>query len=121
MACTTILVGKDASFDGSTVIARNEDSPSGVFCAKNFTVVTPDKQPKHYKSVLSHVEIDLPDNPMRYTSVPNAIDDEGIWGAAGVNEANVAITQTSACSVQILWSNIKKLKENRAMLTMNPK
>ncbi len=94
MACTTILVGKDASFDGSTIIARNEDSPSGVFCAKNFTVVTPDKQPKHYKSVLSHVEIDLPDNPMRYTSVPNAIDDEGIWGAAGVNEANVAMTAT---------------------------
>ena len=40
MACTTILVGKAASFDGSTIIARNEDSPSGVFCPKNFTVVT---------------------------------------------------------------------------------
>ncbi|MCQ4974435.1 C69 family dipeptidase, partial [Bifidobacterium pseudocatenulatum] len=26
MACTTILVGKDASYDGSTSIARNEDS-----------------------------------------------------------------------------------------------
>ncbi|MBP7883672.1 MAG: C69 family dipeptidase, partial [Bifidobacterium sp.] len=25
MACTTILVGKDASYDGSTIIARNED------------------------------------------------------------------------------------------------
>ena len=27
MACTTILVGKKASYDGSTMIARNDDSP----------------------------------------------------------------------------------------------
>ena len=26
MPCTTILVGKKASYDGSTIIARNEDS-----------------------------------------------------------------------------------------------
>ncbi|MDY2784619.1 MAG: C69 family dipeptidase, partial [Faecalibacterium sp.] len=26
MACTTILVGKAASYDGSTMIARNDDS-----------------------------------------------------------------------------------------------
>ena len=26
MPCTTILVGKKASFDGSTIVARNEDS-----------------------------------------------------------------------------------------------
>ena len=26
MACTTILVGREASYDGSTMIARNEDS-----------------------------------------------------------------------------------------------
>lgn len=26
MACTTILVGKHASYDGSTMIARNDDS-----------------------------------------------------------------------------------------------
>ena len=31
---------------------------------------------------------------MRYTCVPNAQDNEGIWGAAGVNEANVAMTAT---------------------------
>ena len=26
MGCTTILVGKKASYDGSTMIARNDDS-----------------------------------------------------------------------------------------------
>ena len=38
MACTTILVGKNASYDGSTMIARNDDSGSGHFTAKKFTV-----------------------------------------------------------------------------------
>ena len=36
MACTTILVGKKASYDGSTMIARNDDSGSGHFTAKKF-------------------------------------------------------------------------------------
>ena len=94
MACTTILVGKDASYDGSTIIARNEDSPNGEFTPKRFVVVTPDEQPRRYRSVLSHVEIDLPDDPMRYTAVPNADLKEGIWGEAGVNEANVAMSAT---------------------------
>ncbi len=35
MACTTILVGKKASYDGSTMIARNDDSGSGHFTAKS--------------------------------------------------------------------------------------
>lgn len=94
MACTTILVGKKASYDGSTMIARNDDSPSGRFTPKKYVVVHPDEQPRQYISVLSHVEIDLPDNPMRYTAVPNAVEGDGIWAASGVNEANVAMTAT---------------------------
>ena len=31
MPCTTILVGKNASYDGSTIVARNEDSGSAGF------------------------------------------------------------------------------------------
>lgn len=94
MPCTTLLVGKRASYDGSTMIARNDDSGAGHYTPKKFAVVTPDAQPRHYRSVLSHVEIDLPDNPMRYTCVPNALAGEGIWAAAGVNAANVAMTAT---------------------------
>ena len=33
MPCTTILVGKKASYDGSTIIARNDDS--GIILQKN--------------------------------------------------------------------------------------
>ncbi len=94
MACTTILVGKDASYDGSTIIARNEDSGNGEFCPKRFVIIKPEEQPRRYRSVLSHVEIDLPDTPLQYSAVPNADLKEGIWGEAGVNEANVAMSAT---------------------------
>lgn len=94
MACTTLLVGKNASYDGSTMTARNEDSGSGAYSPKKFVVVKPQDQPRKYRSVISHVEIDLPDDPMRYTAMPNAIPDEGNWCAAGVNEANVSMTAT---------------------------
>ena len=94
MPCTTLLVGKKASYDGSTLMARNEDSGGGHFTAKKFIVVQPEEQPRHYKSVISGVEIDLPENPQRYTAMPNALPDEGIWGEAGVNECNVAMSET---------------------------
>ncbi len=94
MPCTTILVGKNASYDGSTMIARNDDSCSGRFTPKKFVVVHPEEQQKHYKSVISHVEIPLPEHPMRYTSMPNALEGEGIWAASGVNEVHVGMTAT---------------------------
>ena len=65
MACTTILVGKDASYDGSTIIARNEDSANGEFNPKRFIVVKPEEQPREYKSVISHLTITLPDDPLQ--------------------------------------------------------
>lgn len=94
MACTTFLVGKRASYDGSTMIARNDDSQNGHFTAKKFVTVLPGEQPTTYKSVLSHVQIKLPENPMRFTAVPNAAEGKGIWAAGGVNEANVGMTAT---------------------------
>ncbi|OIK85399.1 C69 family dipeptidase [Oenococcus oeni] len=93
-SCTTILVGKKASYDGSTIVARTEDSGDGTFEAKKFIVVSPKEQPKHYVSKISKVEIDLPDNPLRYTSVPNADLTEGIWGEAGINSENAAMSAT---------------------------
>jgi len=91
MPCTTILVGKNASNDGSTIISRNDD---GGFNTKRLCVVSPDKQKKHYKSVISHLSLELPDHPLRYTCVPNVSKKEGIWPACGINACNVAMTAT---------------------------
>ncbi len=115
MACTTILVGKDASYDGSTIVARNEDSPSTEFMPKKFIVVKPKDQPKKYKSVVSHAEIELKDKPMQYTCMPNGVDYEGIWGCCGVNERNISMsaTETITSNERVLAADplVKLIKE----------
>ncbi|KAB8288314.1 peptidase C69 [Bifidobacterium ramosum] len=99
MSCTTILIGKSASYDGSTIIARDDDSGSGRYDPKRFIVVQPQDQPRHYRSVLSHVEIDLPDDPCRYSIVPNVLPNRGVLAEAGTNEHNVAMSATETISV----------------------
>ena len=94
MACTTILVGKNASYDGSTIVARNEDSPNGQFEPKKMKVVHPEEQPRTYTTALSHLTLELPGDPMRYSSVPDALPGHGIWAAAGFNTADVGMSAT---------------------------
>ncbi len=91
MACTTVLVGKKASNDGSTMIARTDD---GHFDVKKMIVVEPEKQPRKYKSVISHCEVPLPEEPLRYTACPSVDKVKGIWAATGINAANVGMTAT---------------------------
>ena len=91
MACTTILVGKKASNDGSTMIARNDD---GFYDVKKLVVIDPKKQSRKYKSVISHVEIELPEDGLSYTCSPNVDKKEGVWAAAGINEENIGMTAT---------------------------
>ena len=101
MPCTTILAGIKATNDGSTMIARTED---GGFDVKNFIVVTPKDQKKKYKCVISHLEIELPDDPLGYTCTPNVDRSEGIWAAQGINTENVAMsaTETTSTNARVL-------------------
>lgn len=102
MSCTTLLVGKAASYDGSTLVGRNEDSCNGEWNPKKFVIFNPEDQPRHYRSVISHVEVELPDNPLRYSSTPEAIEGGGIWAAAGINDANVAMNATETITTNEL-------------------
>lgn len=92
-SCTTILVGKQASIDGSTMISRNDDGHAAL-APQRFVVVEPEKQPRQYESVISKVKITLPDDPLSYTSNPNSILTRGIWPEAGINSENVAMSAT---------------------------
>lgn len=111
--CTTILVGKDATIDGSTMIARSEDGGSTII-PEAFIAVNPEEQPKHYKAVISGQEIDDEDllpNPMRYTSAPDASGKHGIWAAAGINDATVAMTATETITTNSRIQGIDPLVE----------
>lgn len=103
-SCTTILVGKKATLDGATLIARNEDSSGDAANPQRFVVIDAKDQPTHYQAVQSGAKIDLPADPMRYTSTPDADPQYGIWGGAGINRANVAMTatETSTTNARIL-------------------
>ena len=102
-SCTTILVGKNATYDGSTMMARTEDAPAGHFFEKKHVVIKPPDHPKLYKAVSSKFQNDLPDNPLQYTSMPMVrYDDLGTYGEAGVNVKNVAVSATETISSNAL-------------------
>ncbi len=92
-SCTTILAGKKATIDGSTLVARNEDHSDKAEPQK-FVVVDPKDQPRHYSSKLSKFQIDLSSEPLRYTATPDADNSHGIWAGAGINSENVAMSAT---------------------------
>lgn len=111
-SCTTILVGKKASYDGSTMIARTEDSQSGQFTPKNFKYVSEKDQPRFYQSVLSSFSIELPDNPIPYTSLPDALGTDGIWAEAGINAINVAMSATETITTNARVLGVDPLVES---------
>lgn len=96
-ACTTILVGKNASIDGITMIARNDDT---------FLPITPQKfiieparhgKKKHIKSWLNEFEMDLPEDAQRVPAVPNVdYKHRGYYDESGINEENVAMSCTES-------------------------
>ena len=91
MPCTTVLVGRGASNDRSTMIARTDD---GHFDVKKLIVVEPKDQKRKYTSAIGHLTIELPDKPLRYTACPSVDPQNGIWAATGINSANVGMTAT---------------------------
>lgn len=95
-ACTSIMVGKKASLDGATYIARNEDRVKAIE-PKRF-VVMPAVKGRHetYVSPYNQVTVPLPAEGMRYTSTPTLNQKTGPNEEDGINEANVAASFTES-------------------------
>lgn len=93
-SCTAILVGKKATLDGSTIIARNEDGYGAIGPKKFIVHAARHSEPTTYTSVTTGVRIDLPQDAYRYTAEPSVPTDEGLYEEAGINERNVAMSAT---------------------------
>lgn len=112
MPCTTVLVGKNASYDGSTIAARNEDCGPGRFAAKKLCFTKREDTGRIYKAVISGATIDLPEAKYDYTSVPNADPVRGIWGESGVNSANTSMSATETLTSNALVLGADPLVDN---------
>ncbi len=95
-ACTSILIGKNATVDGSVIIGRNEDSRPA--WPKNFVVhpaVTHDT-PQVFKSQDNDFSMPLPANAAKYTATPEWTTKYGLFEEDGINEYGVAMSATES-------------------------
>jgi len=103
-ACTGVYVGKDASSDGTTIVARSEDQGSGAY-NKMFKV-----QPRVTKAGRYFVDtgedqngfkVPLPTTTYKYTYVPDSSDaGDGMYPASCTNEYGVTVIGTVSTGVK---------------------
>lgn len=97
LACTTVIVGEQATADGSFLIARSADSSA---LKAQHLLIHPAKKnqtgmyrTQDYKGA-SNFEYSLPKNSLRFTTVPNWKTQ--LHGAVGFNEAGVGVSGTES-------------------------
>lgn len=109
--CTSILIGKDASDRGCTVIARNEDCKTG----GTNKLIYPMREPLYASlngcwTLGNGMKVDVPDKAYRYCSLPDAdginekaadtdIGDHYFFEARGINEKGAAISATNSMGI----------------------
>lgn len=96
-ACTSILVGKNATIDGSTMIARNDDTFLPL-TPQRFCVEPAVKNRKAtWISNQNGFTAPMPANGYRYSMTPNVeVEKEGVYAESGFNEKNVAMSATES-------------------------
>lgn len=95
--CTTVLAGKKATIDGSTMIARNCDGETPIAPVKFIVVPENDQQTGTYQSYVTGFQMPYPKKAMRYQMVPFVDETKlGIFGEAGFNSANVGMSSTES-------------------------
>ncbi|MCL0311733.1 C69 family dipeptidase [Apilactobacillus sp. TMW 2.2459] len=95
-ACTSIIIGKKASTDGSIMIGRNEDCKSS--WPKHFVVHSAKKFKKEnvFKSNDNDFKISLPLTRYKYSATPEWTTKYGLFEENGFNEYGVAMSATES-------------------------
>ncbi len=95
-ACTTILVGHEATADGSLIIARNEDN-AGASDAQNIVRHGPRQEALTFLANDNAFTWDLPPNALGYVAFPKwqSEDQKDLsFEETGINDYGVAISAT---------------------------
>lgn len=95
-ACTSILVGKKAMADGSTVIGRNEDAKSAW---PKHMVIHPHQEfdtPQEFISKDNGFKMPLPQVRFKYSATPEWTTEFGLFEEDGINEYGVAMSATES-------------------------
>lgn len=96
-ACTTILVGKNATIDGSTLAGRNDDTMDAIDPQRFVIYPAYHDHPNQLKAYLNKFVGDRPADGYRYQGVPNVdLEKEGTYDESGFNEKNVAMSATES-------------------------
>ncbi|KLD42566.1 C69 family dipeptidase [Lactiplantibacillus plantarum] len=123
-ACTSILVGKNASADGSTMIGRNEDSRAAWAKKMIIHAHREFEEPQTFKSQnQTHpFTMTLPKIRAKYTATPEWTAEYGLFEEDGINEYGVAMsaTESAYCNTRVLAADpyVKDGIGEEAMVTV---
>lgn len=97
-ACTSILVGKKATMDGSTMIARNDDTFLTIAPHNfDFHPAVKGEEGRVVKSWLNGFEETIPADNYSWQGVPNVdYKNRGFYDESGINGMNVAMSGTES-------------------------
>lgn len=119
-ACTSILIGKAASIDGTIMIGRNEDAKAA--WPKRLVVHPRGSVGGRFTSKDTGLVLDLPKDSFKYTATPEWTDRYGLFEEAGINEYHVAMSATESAYTNERVLGFDPLVENglneEAMVTV---
>lgn len=119
-SCTSILVGKKASVDGTIMIGRNEDSKAA--WPKRVIIHPHGDLDTRFESKDTGLKLRLPKGSFKYSATPEWTNKYGLFEEDGINEYNVAMsaTESAYCNDRVLGYDplVKGGLNEEAMVTV---